>query len=290
MERTGAKRLRLADPAVARIQREVCVLDGVPAHIRANPPTNTATPAATSAARLLPAGSLVLVQRLVDKPEHNGKHARILSFDERTGRYAVALDDGKKLSLKAECVVPDEALMLETAKKLPLRDLAQRLFVDHIGPWLDAVDIARLAMTCKWNCVTAWTSQPNQDTLAERLNKRLCDRLGFNQTGSRSRPVPWVYIFVQRLCVECRQPAVSTGSACVTATTEQVSLITSVTRPDGNRGEGQKAGDGRAKWLCDDCRKTACRLKASGLKSKVLPQTAQRFGEYVRDKILHFIR
>ena len=230
-------------------------------HIRANPP------AATSAARLLPAGSLVLVQRLVDKPEHNGKHVRILSFDERTGHYAVALDDGKKLSLKAECVAPDEALMLDSAKKLPLRDLGQRLFVDHIGPWLDAVDIARLAMTCKWNCVTAWTSQPNQDTLAERLNKRLCDRLGFNQTGSRSRPVPWVYIFAQRLCVECRQPAVSTGSACV-----------------------DQGGNGRGKWLCDDCRKTACRLKASGLKSKALPQTAQRFGDRVRNEIFYFIK
>jgi hypothetical protein len=46
----------------------------------------------------------VLVQRLVAKPEHNGKRARVLSFDARTGRYAVALDDGKELSLKAECV------------------------------------------------------------------------------------------------------------------------------------------------------------------------------------------
>jgi hypothetical protein len=46
----------------------------------------------------------VLVQRLVAKPEHNGKRARVLSFDARTGRYAVALDDGRELSLKAECV------------------------------------------------------------------------------------------------------------------------------------------------------------------------------------------
>ena len=35
---------------------------------------------------------------------HNGKRARLLSFDARTSRYAVALDDGKELSLKAECV------------------------------------------------------------------------------------------------------------------------------------------------------------------------------------------
>jgi hypothetical protein len=46
----------------------------------------------------------VLVQRLVAKPEHNGKRARVLSLDARTGRYAVALDDGKELSLKPECV------------------------------------------------------------------------------------------------------------------------------------------------------------------------------------------
>ena len=63
-----------------------------------------AAPAAAGAARLLPAGTRVLVQRLVAKPEHNGKRARVLSFDARTGRYAVALDDGKELSLKAECV------------------------------------------------------------------------------------------------------------------------------------------------------------------------------------------
>jgi hypothetical protein len=54
--------------------------------------------------RLLPAGTRVLVQRLVAKPEHNGKRARVLSFDACSGRYAVALDDGKDLSLKLECV------------------------------------------------------------------------------------------------------------------------------------------------------------------------------------------
>jgi hypothetical protein len=72
--------------------------------IRATPPTDAAAPAAAGAARALPAGARVLVQRLVAKPEHNGKRARVLSFDVRTGRYAVALDDGKELSLKAECV------------------------------------------------------------------------------------------------------------------------------------------------------------------------------------------
>ena len=74
------------------------------ARILAAPPTNAAAPAAAGAARALPAGTRVVVQRLVAKPEHNGKSARVVSFDARTGRYAVALDDGKELSLKAECV------------------------------------------------------------------------------------------------------------------------------------------------------------------------------------------
>ena len=75
-----------------------------------DPPTpkrwgpHAAAPAATGAARPVPAGTRVLVQRLVAKPEHNGKRARVVSFDARTGRYAVALEDGKELSLKAECV------------------------------------------------------------------------------------------------------------------------------------------------------------------------------------------
>jgi len=49
------------------------------------------------------------VQRLIAKPEHNGKGACVLSFDASTGRYAAALDEvtlyGKELSLKAECAV-----------------------------------------------------------------------------------------------------------------------------------------------------------------------------------------
>ena len=52
----------------------------------------------------LPAGTRVLVQRLVAKPEHNGRYARVLSFDAGTGRYVVTLDDGKELELKADCV------------------------------------------------------------------------------------------------------------------------------------------------------------------------------------------
>ncbi len=74
------------------------------AAIRATPPTNAAAPAAAGAARFLPAGTRVLLQRLIAKPEHNGKRARVLSFDARIGRYAVALDDGKELLLKAKCL------------------------------------------------------------------------------------------------------------------------------------------------------------------------------------------
>jgi hypothetical protein len=74
--------------------------------IGANPrPTQPRRPL-PRAARPLPVSTRVLVQRLVAKPEHNGngKRAHVVSFDARTGRYAVALDDGKELSLQAECV------------------------------------------------------------------------------------------------------------------------------------------------------------------------------------------
>jgi hypothetical protein len=94
---------RVLGPAHPNTLQTASSLANMRAHIRATPPTTAAAPAA-GAARLLPAGTRVLVQRLVAKPEHNGKRARVLSFDARTGRYAVALDDGKELSLKAECV------------------------------------------------------------------------------------------------------------------------------------------------------------------------------------------
>ena len=51
-------------------------LENVRARIRATPPTIAAAPAAAGPARPLPAGTRVLVQRLVAKPEHNGKRAR----------------------------------------------------------------------------------------------------------------------------------------------------------------------------------------------------------------------
>jgi hypothetical protein len=95
---------RVLGPTHPNTLTTACSLEYVRAAILATPPTNAAAPAAAAAARQLSAGARVLVQRLVAKPEHNGKRASVLSFDARTGRYAVALDDGKALSLKAECV------------------------------------------------------------------------------------------------------------------------------------------------------------------------------------------
>jgi hypothetical protein len=95
---------RVLGPAHPTTLAAARYLEDVRAHIRATPPTNVAAPAAAGAARLLLAGTRVLKQRLVAKREHNGKRARALSFDARTGRYVVALDDGQELSLKAECV------------------------------------------------------------------------------------------------------------------------------------------------------------------------------------------
>jgi tetratricopeptide (TPR) repeat protein len=73
-------------------------------HLRAAQPAAAASNATRGAARPPPAGTRVLVQRLVAKPEHNGKRARVVSFDARSGRYCEALDDGRELSFKAECV------------------------------------------------------------------------------------------------------------------------------------------------------------------------------------------
>jgi hypothetical protein len=99
-----ASQQRVLGPAHPNTLLSASSLELVRARIRTTPPTNAAAPASAGAARPLPAGSRVLVQRLVAKPEHNGKRARVVSFDARTGRYAVSLDDGKELSLKAECV------------------------------------------------------------------------------------------------------------------------------------------------------------------------------------------
>jgi hypothetical protein len=101
---TLASQQRVLGPAHPNTLQTASNLEAVRARIRAMPPTTAAASAAAGAARPLPAGTRMLVQRLIAKPEHNGKRARVLSFDARTGRYAVALDDGQDLSLKVKCV------------------------------------------------------------------------------------------------------------------------------------------------------------------------------------------
>ena len=103
-EATLEMKRRMLGPAHPDTLNTAGWLDKVRSSMHAAQPAAAAGKPARGAARPLPAGTRVIVQRLVAKPEHNGKRARVLSFDARTGRYAVALDDGKELSLKAECV------------------------------------------------------------------------------------------------------------------------------------------------------------------------------------------
>ena len=95
---------RVLGPNHPHMLHTASLLDQMRSHRRSAQPAAAAGNAARSAANQLPAGTRVLVQRLVAKPEHNNKRARVLSFDARSGRYCVALDDGRELSLKAECV------------------------------------------------------------------------------------------------------------------------------------------------------------------------------------------
>jgi hypothetical protein len=51
----------------------------------------------------------VLLQGLVAKSEYNDKRACVCFFDDQAERYTVELDDdGKRLSLEPEFLVPDE--------------------------------------------------------------------------------------------------------------------------------------------------------------------------------------
>jgi hypothetical protein len=104
LEATLEVERRVLGPAHPNTLNTASLLDQMRSLIRAAQPAAAMGNAARSAANQLPAGTRVLVQRLVAKPAHNGKRARVLSFDARTGRYAVVLDDGRELSLKAECV------------------------------------------------------------------------------------------------------------------------------------------------------------------------------------------
>jgi hypothetical protein len=95
---------RVLGPNHPHMLHTASLLDQMRSHKRVAQPAAAAGNVARSAANQLPAGTRVLVQRLVAKPEHNGRRARVVSFDARSGRYCVALDDARELSLKAECV------------------------------------------------------------------------------------------------------------------------------------------------------------------------------------------
>jgi len=87
------------------------------------------------------------------------------------------------------------------SRHFPLSDLAlnfEAVFVDHIGSFLDPVDIARLAMTCTWG--HGWGESPktpirlrcsdgyrnpmhmrSSSSLTERLYEQVCKKLGLSK-------------------------------------------------------------------------------------------------------------
>jgi tetratricopeptide (TPR) repeat protein len=64
-------------------------------------------------------GARVIIQGLVSRPQLNGRNARVLHFNEASGRYEVGLDDGSKLSLKPECVKRHSAGQGPAAATIP---------------------------------------------------------------------------------------------------------------------------------------------------------------------------
>ena len=69
--------------------------------------TEQTAPAHAPQEQQLPAGTCVVISGLVNQPDFNGKRGRIVTFDERRGRYNMELDCNKqKLSLKPESLHP----------------------------------------------------------------------------------------------------------------------------------------------------------------------------------------
>jgi len=145
----------------------------------------------------------------------------------------------------------------------PLLDLIQRFgaewFVTNVCASFEPVDIAHLVMTCA-----------GTNALTNNLYKQVCDKLGFRQTGSKSRPVPYTQIFTQHLCVECWLPAISDLSICI----------------DLNGGTPAKQA---VKWLCGDCLLAIPGKTRSEMMNKGLPNTRRRFGDHVQRTIVHSI-
>ena len=78
---TLASLQRVLGPAHPNTLKTARRLEDVRALIRPKPPTNAAAPAAAETACPLPAGSRVLVERLVAKPEHTLSHPKRLALD-----------------------------------------------------------------------------------------------------------------------------------------------------------------------------------------------------------------
>ena len=135
--------------------------------------------------------------------------------------------------------------------------------LQQISAHLCHADIARLCMSC--TLVSFWTNT---------LYKTVCDGLGFKQTGSRSRPLPYSLIFRQHLCTECCRPAVSDNSVHIDLN-------------GGCRSATRWPANEAVKWLCGECRRE---LKASHDKSSSLQHTARRFGDAVRREMLEILR
>ena len=105
LQQVIAARRRILGAAHPETVAAISDLHSARCKIKAAQSTSNDSKAATrSAVCVLPAGTRVLMQGLVSKTEYNGKRSRVLSFDESTGRYVVALDDGKELRLRAECL------------------------------------------------------------------------------------------------------------------------------------------------------------------------------------------
>ncbi len=91
---------RVLGPAHPNTLAHARCLEEVRARIRAAPPTNAAAPApAAGTACSLPAGTRVLVQRLVAKPEHNGERAQAVA---RRAHRPVCCGAGRREGAHAE--------------------------------------------------------------------------------------------------------------------------------------------------------------------------------------------
>ena len=112
-------------------------------------------------------------------------------------QYTVANPTFNAVEVQLQFAGPEGA----ASRHFPLSDLAlnfEAVFVDHIGSFLDPVDIARLAMTCTWG--HGWGESPktpirlrcsdgyrnpmhmrSSSSLTERLYEQVCKKLGLSK-------------------------------------------------------------------------------------------------------------